>query len=59
MKELFYRNVEGIALRKGDADALNFLNNWVRTKRERGWLAERHAYWFGGERAWADQIGAQ
>lgn len=57
--ELFSRSVEGMALRKGDVDALNFFNGWVRVKHESGWLAERHAYWFGGDRPWAGQIGAE
>lgn len=46
---------EAFALRKGDPDALNFFNNWVLVNTANGWLAERHAYWFGG-RSWADQL---
>lgn len=46
---------EAFALRKGDPDALNFFNNWVLVNKANGWLAERHAYWFGG-RPWADQL---
>lgn len=46
---------EAFAVRKGDPDALNFFNNWVLINTSNGWLAERHAYWFGG-RPWADQI---
>lgn len=46
---------EGMAVRKGDPDALNFLNNWVLVNKSTGWLEERHQYWFGG-RDWADQV---
>lgn len=55
MDEKFAGGSEGIGLRKGDADALNFLNNWVRTKQDSGWLAARHAYWFGG-REWKAMV---
>ena len=34
------------ALRKGDVDALNVFNNWIRVKTESGWLKARDAYWF-------------
>ncbi|MEM9048992.1 MAG: transporter substrate-binding domain-containing protein [Pseudomonadota bacterium] len=48
-------NSEAFALRKGDADALNYFNNWILLNRQSGWLDDRHAYWFGG-RPWADQL---
>ena len=38
---------EAFALRKGDPDALNFFNNWIRVNRDNGWLKERNDYWFG------------
>ncbi len=44
---------EAFALRKGDPDALNYFSNWILIKK--GWLEERHAYWFSG-RPWADQV---
>lgn len=47
--------VEGFALRKGDPDAVIFLNAWIAASRESGWLKERHDYWFRS-RAWADQV---
>ena len=56
---LLTRNKQGMALRKGDVDALNFFNNWILVKQQSGWLEERYAYWFGSERAWASQIEAQ
>lgn len=52
-----YQPIEGtftkepiaFALRKGDPDTLNVLNNWIRLKHESGWLKDRHKYWFGGK----------
>ncbi|WP_172298497.1 transporter substrate-binding domain-containing protein [Pseudoruegeria sp. HB172150] len=43
------------AVRKGDPDALNFFNNWIRYRTNDGWLQERHSFWFDG-RPWADQV---
>jgi polar amino acid transport system substrate-binding protein len=37
-----------MAIRKGDADFLNFLNSWLAFQAEDGWLKERQHYWFGG-----------
>ena len=50
---------EGFALRKGDADALNFFSNWILVNRSNGWLAERHEYWFNGQSAWIDQVALE
>jgi polar amino acid transport system substrate-binding protein len=50
---------EGFALRKGDADALNFFSNWILVNRSNGWLAERHDYWFKGQSAWIDQVALE
>ena len=50
---------EGFALRKGDADALNFFSNWILVNRSNGWLAERHEYWFKGQSAWIDQVALE
>lgn len=44
--ELFTKEPIGFALRKGDVDFLNFLNNWITLMQSDGWLEERHAYWF-------------
>lgn len=49
-------NRQGMALRKGDVDTLNFLNNWIAGRLNDGWLQERHAYWFG-TRDWKEQLG--
>ncbi len=47
LKEEFTREPIGFALRKGDVDSLNFLDNWVRVTEAEGWLRERKQYWFG------------
>ena len=46
---------QAFGLRKSDADALNFFSNWIRTKHQSGWLAERRAYWFES-RDWRAQL---
>lgn len=46
LPETFTREPIGFAVRKGDPDALNFLNNWIRFVQAEGWLAERKHYWF-------------
>ena len=33
-------------VRKGDPDTLNYFNNWIEIVRSKGWIQERHAYWF-------------
>lgn len=38
--------LQGMAIRPGEHDALNFLNNWIRVREESGWLQTRHDYWF-------------
>jgi polar amino acid transport system substrate-binding protein len=45
---------DAMAVRKGDPDSLNFLNNWIQNRTLDGWLAERQAYWFKA-RDWRDQ----
>ena len=54
--ELLNREHAGIVLRKGDADGLNFLNNWISVKMNEGWLQTRHDYWFKGNE-WAPLVG--
>ena len=44
--ETFTKEPIGFAVRKGDHDFLNFLNNWVLVAGSEGWLAERYDYWF-------------
>ena len=45
----FTREPIGFAVRKGDPDFLNFLDNWIRVTSALGWLDTRYAYWFGTE----------
>ena len=49
------RQIDSMAVRKGDPDALNFLDNWIASRQLDGWLAERQAYWFQN-REWRDQV---
>lgn len=37
---------EAFGVRKGDPDALNFFDNWIRNHESNGWLQKRHNYWF-------------
>ncbi len=53
--ETFTREPIGFAIRKGDVDFLNFLNNWVRLRHADNWLQERYAYWFTTDQ-WRDQV---
>lgn len=47
---------EGMAVRKGDPDFLNFLNSWISNHNTSGWLQERHDYWFK-TLDWAESVG--
>lgn len=51
----FVRQADAMALRKGDPDSLNFLNNWIQLRTLDGWLQERSDYWFKA-RSWKDLI---
>ncbi|MBN2438989.1 MAG: transporter substrate-binding domain-containing protein [Deltaproteobacteria bacterium] len=46
LKEDFTREPIGFAVRKGDFDSLNFLDNWIRVTEAEGWFRERKHYWF-------------
>jgi polar amino acid transport system substrate-binding protein len=46
---------EAFAVRKGDADSLNWLDNWITYRTSDGWLKERHDYWFTTQ-AWREQV---
>jgi polar amino acid transport system substrate-binding protein len=50
-----YQDSEGMGIRKGDPDALNFLNNWIIVHTDDGWLQERFDYWFK-TRQWESQV---
>ncbi|NCP04198.1 MAG: transporter substrate-binding domain-containing protein [Deltaproteobacteria bacterium] len=45
----------GFAIRKGDIDFLNFLNNWILVNNASGWLPERYNYWFTTQE-WKSQV---
>lgn len=47
---------EAIAMRKGDPDTTNWVNNWVLFHTSDGWLQERHGAWFAN-RGWKDRVG--
>ncbi|MFP4084784.1 MAG: transporter substrate-binding domain-containing protein [Desulfonatronovibrio sp.] len=55
LEETFTREPIGFAVRKGDFDTINFLNNWIRFVRSQGWLEERKHFWFE-TRDWEDRI---
>jgi len=55
LAEPFTREPIAFAVRKGDPDLLNFLDGWIRTVADEGWLAERHDYWFR-TKAWQSQV---
>jgi polar amino acid transport system substrate-binding protein len=46
LKTNFTREPIGFAIRKGDFDTLNYLNNWIRVVEAEDWLRERKYYWF-------------
>lgn len=46
---------EAFGLRKGDADAINYFNNWINIHIRNGWLKEKHNYWFRGD-DWSDKV---
>ncbi len=45
-KDTFTKEPIGFAVRKGDPDMLNYLDNWIRVVDSEGWLRERKQYWF-------------
>ena len=49
------KQADAMVVRKGDPDALNFLNNWILLNTLDGWLEDRQTYWFKG-RPWQDQV---
>ena len=53
--ETFARSSESVAMRRGDADTLAFINGWVTSNLNSGWIKKRHNYWFRG-REWAGLI---
>lgn len=51
----FTKEPIGFAIRKGDIDFLNYLNNWILVNNSNGWLAERYNYWFTTQN-WKSQV---
>jgi polar amino acid transport system substrate-binding protein len=51
----FTKEPIGFAVRKGDPDFLNYLNNWIRVRNADGWLQDRYDYWFT-TRDWKDRV---
>lgn len=56
--DLLNVTAEAIAVRKGDPDVLNFLNNWIANSWRNDFLQERNDFWFRTEE-WASQVTAQ
>ena len=50
------RGDEAFALRKGDADALNYFSNWILVNTSNGWLESTHNHWFKNQSAWKDLV---
>ncbi|WP_419787800.1 transporter substrate-binding domain-containing protein [Pseudodesulfovibrio sp.] len=55
LKDDFTREPISFAVRKGDLDYLNWLDNWVRVNMSKGWLQNRYHYWFFTNE-WESQI---
>ena len=55
----FGRWPQGIAIRKGDVDFLNFLTNWITINTENGFIAERAGYWYNFSRPWLSMVEAK
>ncbi len=53
------RSDEAFALRKGDADAVNFFSNWILVNTSNGWLEQTHDDWFKDQSAWKDIVASQ
>ncbi|MCY4324814.1 MAG: transporter substrate-binding domain-containing protein [Betaproteobacteria bacterium] len=58
LEETFVQSAEAIGLRRGDPDALAFLNGWIATRKASGWLKERHRHWFRG-RDWEAEVAQE
>ena len=46
LKENFTKEPIAFAIRKGDFDSYNYLNNWITVVIAEGWIQERKHYWF-------------
>lgn len=52
--ELLYMQPSAFAVRKGDADTVNFFNSWILVNQD--WLKERSDYWYG-TKDWVGLLG--
>lgn len=55
LKENFTMEPIAFAIRKGDFDSYNYLNNWITVVTAEGWIQERKHYWFEANE-WQDRI---
>lgn len=55
LQDTFTKEPIGFAVRKGDVDTLNYLNNWIHVVDSEGWLKERKHYWFG-TKEWESEL---
>ncbi|WP_243546488.1 transporter substrate-binding domain-containing protein [Pseudodesulfovibrio tunisiensis] len=55
LQEDFTSEPIGFALRKGDPDFLNWVNNWILFTNAKGWLKNRYDYWFK-TKEWENRI---
>jgi polar amino acid transport system substrate-binding protein len=46
LSELIMASSEGLAVKKGEQELLNFLNSWVVARQTDKWLNTSHNYWF-------------
>lgn len=46
LKDNLTNEPNGIAIRKGDPDFLNYINSWILAVRGENWIQERYHYWF-------------
>ncbi len=55
LKENFTKEPIAFAIRKGDFDSYNYLNNWITVVTAEGWIQKRKHYWFETD-LWRDQL---
>ena len=55
LNENFTKEPIAFAIRKGDFDSYNYLNNWIRLVTAEGWIQERKHYWFETDE-WQNKI---
>jgi len=55
LKDNLTNEPNGIAIRKGDPDFLNYINSWILAVRGENWIQDRYHYWFE-TLDWKDQV---